>query len=110
MEAGLEEAERCIEAAQHCLKCGEQEEALRYLYRAQQSYPTQRAKGNSIPGQYRGLSWPQPRPFSDTRDYSMQENGGVNVVLGRVRNYGTPIYSPTGLVENIIFWSVAPSS
>ncbi|XP_072446957.1 dnaJ homolog subfamily C member 18 isoform X1 [Chiloscyllium punctatum] len=44
MEAGLEEAERYVEAAQRCLKCGERQEALRYLYRAQQRYPTQRAK------------------------------------------------------------------
>ncbi|XP_078406907.1 dnaJ homolog subfamily C member 18-like [Cetorhinus maximus] len=44
MEAGLEEAERSIEAAQRCLKCGDREEALQYLYWAQQRYPTQRAK------------------------------------------------------------------
>ncbi|GCC23550.1 hypothetical protein chiPu_0001947 [Chiloscyllium punctatum] len=49
MEAGLEEAERYVEAAQRCLKCGERQEALRYLYRAQQRYPTQRAKGVKKP-------------------------------------------------------------
>ncbi|XP_078087161.1 dnaJ homolog subfamily C member 18 isoform X1 [Mustelus asterias] len=44
MEAGLREAERCIEAAQRCLKCGDREDALQYLHWAQQRYPTQRAK------------------------------------------------------------------
>ncbi|XP_067899622.1 dnaJ homolog subfamily C member 18 isoform X2 [Heterodontus francisci] len=38
------EAGRWIEAAQNCLKCGDWEKALQYLYRAQQRQPTQRAK------------------------------------------------------------------
>lgn len=54
MKKKQEEAERCIEAAHRCLRCGDVEKALQFLDWAQQRHPTQRAKGDGEPGGARG--------------------------------------------------------
>lgn len=55
MEGNRDEAERCINIATKALEAGDKEKALRFLNKAEKLYPTDRAKGEDILGQFASL-------------------------------------------------------
>uniref|UniRef100_UPI00398F8D15 dnaJ homolog subfamily C member 18 n=1 Tax=Pristiophorus japonicus TaxID=55135 RepID=UPI00398F8D15 len=96
MEAELEEAERCIEAAQNCLKCGEREKALQYLHRAQQWHPTQRARAliDSIIRNRSSAGWSNDKDADDAASRSSRlkrcVNGNTSAGIGEAAKGYTP--------------------
>lgn len=48
MEGNKDEAERCIELAEHCLLEGKRDKAERFLQKSERLFPTQKAKGKQI--------------------------------------------------------------
>ncbi|XP_051871001.1 dnaJ homolog subfamily C member 18-like [Pristis pectinata] len=80
MRKKQEEAERCIEAARRCLKCGDTEKALQFLYWAQQRHPTQRAKAliNSIIRNQCTADWTNAKEVDDSTTKSSKLNKCVN--------------------------------
>lgn len=47
MDSNKEESERCIRLAEKFLQYSDIEQALKYLYKAERLYPSQRAKGET---------------------------------------------------------------
>ncbi|XP_062908782.1 dnaJ homolog subfamily C member 18 [Mobula hypostoma] len=80
MKKRQEEAERCIEAAHKCLKSGDTEKALQFLYWAQQRYPTQRTKAliNSIIRNQCTAGWTSAKDADDSISKSSKLKNCVN--------------------------------
>lgn len=82
MKKKQEEAERCIEAAHRCLRCGDVEKALQFLDWAQQRHPTQRAKAliNSIIRDQCAADWTSTKEAddSDTTSSKFKKYGNGN--------------------------------
>lgn len=48
MEGNRDEAEKCINIAIRSIECGDKEKALKFLYKAEKLYPTDKAKGKAF--------------------------------------------------------------
>lgn len=57
MESNRDEAERCIEIAAQALRDSKMEKAEKFLKKAEQLYPTQKAKGDNYHKVYLFEEW-----------------------------------------------------